>query len=93
MVTLQPDLQWGARYKTDGSAAAVGHWSIKDYCELHYILRNTWTKAPRSYLYGKTQWRNGEHLSPPAKSGLGPPSWILQRAGTWRQKGFGAPAM
>ncbi|GFW27863.1 hypothetical protein TNCV_767431 [Trichonephila clavipes] len=35
------------------------------------------------------QWRNGEHLGPPAKSGFGLPSWILQRVGTWRESGCG----
>ncbi|GFW60296.1 hypothetical protein TNCV_1843761 [Trichonephila clavipes] len=40
---------------------------------------------------GLRQWRNGEHLDSLANSGFGPPSWILQRVGTWRQSGFEAP--
>ncbi|GFW19915.1 peptidase A2 domain-containing protein [Trichonephila clavipes] len=32
-----------------------------------------------------------KHLDPPAKSGFGPSSWILQRVGTWQQSGFWDP--
>ncbi|GFW56417.1 transposable element Tc1 transposase [Trichonephila clavipes] len=66
-------------------------WSVEDWKrvawsdESQFRLLNTdgrlriWRPAHEAMDLA-CQWRNGEHLGPTAKSGLGPPSWILQRA-------------